>query len=114
VSIPPVPSPSGLNEAGWRKVAQTVLDLLAAVGLEENMEVTKFKDASLYTGDMVINGLQICGEAINHAVDEMSDISESMGLRDLGGAEGSIQRYLFYQFLDFPCLYSAISSHIDI
>jgi hypothetical protein len=73
-------------------VAQSVLDLFAAIGMEEHIEVTQFEDASLRTGDMVINGLQICGEVINHAVNEMSDISESMGLRDLGGAEGSIQR----------------------
>jgi hypothetical protein len=90
LALVPSPSVGGLDEAVWRQVAQSAQDLFIAIGMEDSIELTQ--DATLYTGDMMINGLHICGDTITHAVNEMSDISESMGLKNLGGSEGSIQR----------------------
>ena len=40
----------------------------------------------------VVSAVRLCGESVDYLVNQGSDIAESMGLKDLCGEEGTIQR----------------------
>ena len=86
--------------------------LFTAIGADESMEIcsnhgvglglgsdpSTALDASLHQSQMrqqaeaTATALKSCGATVSYAVNEMSDIANSMGLSELGGDEGSITR----------------------
>jgi len=84
--------------------------LFTAIGADESMEICSSHglglgadpstalDASHHQSHMrqqaeaTATALKSCGATVSYAVNEMSDIANSMGLSELGGDEGSITR----------------------